>query len=195
MLVALTVLNAVLIAYLFLLTMRIVLGWFAPQALGRAWDLLRALTDPYLGLFSRVRFLHGAMFDFSPVAAVLIIVVALDLVNQLLYWGRITLGFFLASVLSAGWMGARFILLLFLIVGVIRAIPYFVRTTSGGGVWRVVDMIVKPVVDFVTRVFRFGARSGFRQHLLFTLGVLFVLWIVGEIIVRSIGELFQKLPI
>lgn len=195
MLVALSVLNAVLIAYLFLLTMRIVLGWFAPRALGRPWDILRAITDPFLGLFSRVRFLHGAMFDFSPVAAVLILVVALDLVNQLLYWGRITLGFFLASVLSAGWMGARFILLLFLILGIIRAIPYFVRTSSGAQVWRVVDMIVKPVVDFVTRLFRFGARSGFRQHLLFTLGVLFVVWVVGEILVRSIGDLFQKLPI
>ena len=107
-----TIINVVLIAYLFILSLRIVLGWFAPQALGRAWDLLAGATDPYLELFARIRFLRGNLFDFSPIAAILALVVALDLVNQLLYYGRITLGFFLASVFSAAWSGARFLLLL-----------------------------------------------------------------------------------
>ena len=124
MLILLTIINVVLIAYLFILSLRIVLGWFAPQALGRAWDLLTRATDPYLAVFSRVRFLRSGLFDFSPIAAILALVVVLDLVNQLLYYGRITLGFFLASVFSAAWSGARFILLLFLIVAVFTAI-YF----------------------------------------------------------------------
>ncbi len=84
MLILLTIINGVLIAYLFILSLRIVLGWFAPQALGRAWDLLAGATDPYLALFGRVRFLRGSLFDFSPIAAVLALVVALDLVNKLL---------------------------------------------------------------------------------------------------------------
>jgi len=61
-LIVLTVVNIILIAYLFLLSLRIVLGWFAPQALGKAWDFLTAATDPYLEVFSRIRFLgncHG----------------------------------------------------------------------------------------------------------------------------------------
>ena len=132
MLIALTILNVVLIAYLFLLSLRIVLGWFAPQALGKAWDLLCSVTDPYLDLFGRIRFLRGGLFDFSPIAAVLALVVALDLVNQLLYYGRITLGFFLASVLSAAWSGARFLLLLFLIIGILRTIPHALSGLLGG---------------------------------------------------------------
>ena len=101
LLIVLTVVNILLIAYLFILSMRIVLGWVAPQALGRAWSILTAATDPYLGLFARIRFLRGNLFDFSPIAAILVLVVALDLVNKILYYGRITLGFFLASVFSA----------------------------------------------------------------------------------------------
>ena len=105
MLIVLSVVNIILIAYLFVLALRIVLGWFAPQALGRAWELLTAATDPYLKVFSRIRFLRGNLFDFSPIAAILTLVVALDLVNQLLYYGRLTLGFFLAAVFSAAeWM-------------------------------------------------------------------------------------------
>jgi YggT family protein len=193
-LIVLTVVNIILIAYLFLLSLRIVLGWFAPQALGKAWDFLTAATDPYLEVFSRIRFLRGSLFDFSPIAAILALVVALDLVNQLLYYGRITVGFFLASVLSAGWSGIRFLLLLFLIVGLLRTIPIAFRNTAGASLWRVVDTIMQPIIAWVMRVFRLGKKSGYTQHLLLTIGLLFVAWLLGELLVRSIVSVFQMLP-
>jgi YggT family protein len=194
-LIVLTILNVVLVAYLFILSLRIVLGWFAPQALGRAWDLLAAATDPYLSLFSRMRFLRSGLFDFSPIASILALVVALELVNQLLYYGRITLGFFLASIFSAAWSGVRFLLLLFLIVGILRTIPLLFRSTAGASLWRVIDMIVKPVVAWVGRVLRIGPRSSPTQHLLLTIGLLFVAWLLGEVAVAQIVTLFQMLPI
>jgi YggT family protein len=194
-LIVLTIVNVVLIAYLFLLSLRIILGWFAPGSLGRVWDLLSAATDPYLNLFARIRFLRGTLFDFSPIAAVLALVVALDLVNQLLYYGRITLGFFLASVLSAAWSGARFLLLLFLIVGVLRTIPLLFRAAAGSNLWKVVDTIIAPIVAWVMRLFRLGQRSTPTQRLLLTLGLLFAAWILGELLVRQLITLFQMLPI
>jgi YggT family protein len=193
-LIVLTVINIILIAYLFLLSLRIVLGWFAPQALGRAWSYLTTVTDPYLQVFARIRFLRGTLFDFSPIAAILALVVALDLVNQLLYYGRITVGFFLASVLSAGWSGIRFLLLLFLIVGILRTIPIAFHGTSGSRLWKAVDTIMQPIINWVTRVFRLGTRSGYTQHLLLTIGLLFVAWLLGELLVRSIVSIFQMLP-
>jgi YggT family protein len=194
-LIVLTIVNVVLIAYLLLLSLRIILGWFAPRSLGRVWDLLVAATDPYLNLFARIRFLRGSLFDFSPIAAILALVVALDLVNQLLSYGRITLGFFLASVLSAAWSGARFLLLLFLIVGVLRTIPLLFRAAAASNLWKVVDMIITPIVAWVMRLFRLGQRSTPTQRLLLTLGLLFVAWILGELLVRQIVTLFQMLPI
>lgn len=195
MLIALSILNGLLIAYLFLLSLRIVLSWFATRGFGRAGELLRAATDPYLGLFARIGFLRRGIFDFSPIAALLVLVVALDLVNGLLFYGRLSLGFFLASVLSSVWSGARFLLLLFLTVGLIRIIPLLFRTTSGAGVWKVVDLIVQPVVAFVMRLLRLGRRAGYTQYLLFTVGMLFVAWLLGEFLVRRIVALFQSLPI
>jgi YggT family protein len=190
----LTVIYVLLIAYLLLISIRVVLGWFAPRALGRAWDLLAGVTDPYLTLFGRIRFLRGNLFDFSPIAAILVLVVALDLVNQLLYYGRITLGFFFASVFSAAWSGARFLLLLFLVVGILRTIPIIFRASAGASIWRVVDTIMQPIVAWVMRLFRLGRRSGYTQHLLLTVGLLFVAWLLGELIVREIVTLFQMLP-
>jgi len=182
----LQVVYAIIIVYVLVLSVRIVMGWFAPQALGRAWELLRAVTDPYLDLFRRIRFLRGGMFDFSPIAAVLI--------GQLVNWGRITVGFFLASAFAAAWSGARFLLLLFLIVGLIRMIPLLFRSSAGAGIWRVVDLIIQPVVAWVMRVFNLGRRMGYTQHLLLTVGLLFVAWLLGEFVVRQIVYGLSLLP-
>jgi YggT family protein len=172
------------------------LGWFAPQALGKAWVFLTRATDPYLEVFSRIRFLRGTTFDFSPIGAILALVVALDLVNQLINYGRVTLGFLLASVISAAWLGASFLLLFFLIVGLLRTIPIAFHSTSGASLWRVVDTIIKPVVAWVARVFRLGRRSGYTQHLLLTIGLLFVAWLLlGQLLVPYIVSLFQMLPL
>ncbi|MGA2612350.1 MAG: YggT family protein [Spirochaetia bacterium] len=190
----LQIVYAVIIVYVLVLSVRIVLGWFAPQALGRAWEILRAITDPYLDLFRRIRFLRGGMFDFSPIAAVLVLVLAADLIGQLVNWGRITVGFFLASAFAAAWSGARFLLLLFLIVGLLRTIPLAFRSSAGAGIWRVVDLIIQPVVAWVTRVLRLGSRAGYVQQLLVTVGLLFVAWLLGEFLVRQIVYGLSLLP-
>jgi YggT family protein len=190
----LTIIYVLLIAYLLLISIRVVLGWFAPRALGKAWDLLTGVTDPYLTLFGRIGFLKGNLFDFSPIAAILVLVVALDLVSQLQSYGRITLGFFLASVFSAAWSGARFLLLLFLVVGVLRTIPIIFRASGGHAIWRVVDTIMQPIVAWVMRLFRLGRKSGYTQHLLLTVGLLFVAWLLGELIVAQIVNLFGRIP-
>jgi YggT family protein len=194
-LTVLIIIQVILIAYLFILALRIVLGWFAPQALGRAWDLLSRATDPYLAIFSRMKFLRRGLFDFSPIAAVLVIVVALDLVYQLLYYGRVSLGFFLASLFSAAWSGARFLLLLFLIVGLIRLVAIFPRAVSSSGIWRVLDMIIQPVVAWVMRLFRLKNRVGYMQNLVFTVGLLLVVWLFLELwLVPQVVGLFQMIP-
>jgi YggT family protein len=206
---ALKVLSAILLLYLFLLSIRIVLGWFSHQhggpgargmgsgfsSLGMPWELLCRATDPYLGAFYRLRFLRRGIFDFTPIAAILVLVVALDLVNALLSYGRIGVGFFMASVVWAAWSGVRFLLLLFLLVGVLRTIPIMTRTTSGAMVWKVVDLIIQPLVSFVMRVFHTGRRSGYTQYLLLTVALLFVAWLLGELVVGQIIGFLEGLRV
>ncbi|MGO9410647.1 MAG: YggT family protein [Spirochaetia bacterium] len=190
----LQIVYAIIIVYVLVLSLRIILGWFVPQTLGRAWEILAKITDPYLDIFRRIRFLRGGVFDFSPIAAVLVLVLAADLIGQLVNWGRITVGFFLASAFAAAWSGARFLLILFLIVAVLRVIPLFFRGTAGAGIWRVVDLLIQPVVAWVMRVFRLGGKTGYTQYLILTIGLLFVSWLVGEFLVRQIVYGLSLLP-
>jgi len=207
-LTVLLILFYLLLVYVFLISIRLVLGWFAPRALGRAWDFITAATDPYLNFFRRIRFLSGGFpapdrprVDFSPLAALLVLVVAITLLNRLLSYGRITLGFFLASVLSAAWWGVACLLIFLLIAGVLRTIPLGFRGVSGSPLWRVADMIIQPAVNWVMRVFRLGARTGYTQHLLLTVGLLLVTLIFGHYIVWGfygfvgIERLLESIPI
>jgi YggT family protein len=193
--ILLTVISAVLFIYLFLLSFRFVLSWFTPSIFGKPWDLLRAATDPYLSLFYRIRFLRRGNFDFTPIPAIVVLVVACNLVNTLAVSGRITLGFFLAAIVSVAWSGVRVLILFFLVVGVLRVVPILFHAVADSAIWKVVDMIIYPVVSWVARLFRLGPRSGYTQHLLLTLGLLFVLWLLGELIFGQLASFFQSLPV
>jgi YggT family protein len=187
--------NIVLILYLFLLSARIVLSWFSGTWLGRPWDLLRHATDPYLGLFYRLRFLRRGTVDFTPVVAVLSLVVALNLVNELIRGGRLSVGLVLSSVLLAAWSGASFLLLLFLAIGVLRAIPLVTRALPGATLWKTLDLLVQPLVSWVSRLFRLEGRTSYAQRLLLTLGLLLVAWLLGRIVVVRLAALLARLPI
>ena len=190
------IIDGVFLAYIFLLSMRLVLGWFSPRDFGRPWEWLRKVTDPYLGLFYRMRFLRKGIFDFTPIAAVLVLVLALNLTHEMLAYGRLSLGFFLASLVSAVWSGLRFLILFFLVVGVLRTIPILFRGIGGEVIWKVADLIVQPVVAFVMRVFHFHRRLGYTQYLLFTIGLLLAAWLLGEVAVWRIAvPAFHALPI
>lgn len=193
MILLLKILNALLLGYLLLLSLKIILTWFQGVYLGKAFNLLSDITDPYLSVFYRLKFLRKGIFDFTPIAAILVLVVVLDLINGLLFYGRITLGFFLSALLSALWSGIAFILLLFLIVGIIRVFIMALRRNANNALLKVVDIIIQPAVSLVTRTIKLGKRAGYTQYLLLTVGFLFVTWLLGGIVIRRLVFLLQVL--
>jgi YggT family protein len=186
--------NIVLILYLFLLSARLLLSWFSGTSMGRPWDLLRRATDPYLGLFYRFSFLRRGLLDFTPIVAMLVLVVLLDLVNELIRGGRITVGLVTSSVLLAAWSGASFLLLLFIVVGVLRCIPLVFRALPGATLWKTLDLLVQPLVSAVSRLLRLERRASYVQRLLLTLGLLLVAWILGRIAVQGLARVLARLP-
>jgi len=97
-------------------------------------------------------------------------------------------------VFAAAWSGVSFLLILFLIVGLVRTIPIIFRGAAGSPVWRVADLLIQPVVAWVMRVFRLGPRTGYTQHLLLTIGILLVAWLLGRFIVDQIVYGLSLLP-
>ena len=148
--------NGVLVVYLLLIGLRVMLSWFQRSASGRLWELLVGLTEPYLSVFRRLRFLRlrvgAGTLDLSPIAAILVLVVALDLVGTLQRFGRLTLGIFLAALAGALWSGLSFLLVLLLIMVILLALTF--RRRSASPLIPALAALVQPIVDFVAA--RFG---------------------------------------
>jgi YggT family protein len=188
-------LSAVIVVYIVILSLRILLSWFQGSVGGKPRDVLIRITDPYLALFSRLRFLRQGMFDFTPIAAILVLVVALDLINKIQRFGRITLGIFLGSLTGAVWSGFAFLLVLFLILALARVILMIVRPGRETHLSTALSMMVEPVVAIVRRILPTRRSISELNYLLLTIGMLFVLRLLGGYLIRILVGFFHTLPI
>ena len=186
--------NILVIAYIFLLIARNLLSLFPGASLGRAWTLLCRVTDPYLGLFYRLRFLRRGRLDLTPMAAALVLVVLVTFVNELFSRSGHLVGRILSAVLTAGWIGFFISMLIFLVLGVLRTMPRVFRALPSATLWENIDHVVQPIVAWVTRLFRLHGRATYAQRLLLTLGFLLVALFFGQLVVMRLARLLESLP-
>lgn len=178
-----------------ILSIRIILTWFKGSFQGKAGKLLKQATDPYLEIFSRITFLKQGMFDFTPLAGILVLVVALDLVNVLLVYERITIGLLFASIISALWGGLSFILLLFLVLGVVQIVSVLFSRNSESPLLRMIKLMFQPIIDLVARFLRPRRELSYNQYLYISLGLIFFIRLLGGIVLRRLIELLYTLPV
>jgi YggT family protein len=188
-------LTGVIYFYIFLLSLRIILAWVRGSVYGRPWELLVRVTDPYLSLFSRIRFLRQGMFDFTPIAAILTLVVALDVIHSIQRFGKITLGIFLGAVTSALWSAAAFLLVLFLILAVLRAILLAVSSVRDSRFTVAIGFMVEPAVSLVRRTLPVRGPLSDRQYLYLTIAFLLILRLLGGLLFGLLVRFFYSLPI
>jgi len=176
-----------------LLVLRILLSWIRGAAFGKPWELLVRVTDPYMSLFSRIRFLRQGMFDFTPIAAILTLVVGLNVIQSIQRFGTITVGRFLGIVTGAVWSGLAFLLVLFLILAIVRAIALAVRPGQETQITSAVGTMVEPVVSLVRRIFARPMTDP--QYLYLTIAFLFVVRLLGGYLIGLLIRFFYTLPI
>ncbi len=192
MAIALQIVGALLFFYSLLIALRIILTWFQGPGYGRAWDLLAAATDPYLKIFRRVRVLRQGMFDFSPLAAVLVLVVLQNVVASLAIYGRLRLGDVLAVIVQALWGSGAWIMAFFLVLVVVRVISLYVARNAVAPIWHTLDLMVQPLAGWVNRLF--GGRFEYLPSLLVTAGLLVAGWLAGGAIAGVLSRALHRLP-
>jgi YggT family protein len=140
-------LSGLLVVYIILISMRFLLSWFPASASGPGWRALLRFTDPYLRLFQGISFLRRGLFDFTAVAAVLVLIVALDLSRALAAGGRFTLGLLLGTLAGALWSGLSFLLILFIAAAALRLIFRLFTRRYENPVGELLEALVRPAVS------------------------------------------------
>ena len=188
----LQVVGTLLFVYSLLLSLRIILTWFGGSAYGRAWGLLCRVTDPYLALFRGIAFLRQGMFDFTPLAAILVLVVLQNVVATVAVYGVLRFGIVTGIMLQAVWGSAVWILWFFLILAVVRFVGLYVGRNPGHSFWQTIDLMIRPVAVRVSRLF--GGRLDYSYSLVVTVGLLLVVWLAGGAVVNLAVRGLTLLP-
>ena len=191
----LQVISAVLMIYTLLLSLRIILTWFKGPDFGRPWEYLCRITDPYLSLFRRIRFLRMGMFDFSPLAGILVLVILRNIVREIIYLRianlTITLSNVLAIILQSVWRSGAWIVGFFIILCAIRTAGLIFSKNQTASIWHTLDIMVQGLTSKVSKVLHRDVE--YIQALLITLVSLLMFMIVGSLVVRQLVDLLLRL--
>ncbi|MBN1835110.1 MAG: YggT family protein [Spirochaetales bacterium] len=198
--VVLRVLNTIALCYLLLISLRIILSWMHRPAAGRARELLVRVTEPYLAFFRRVRFLRprsaAGILDLSPVAAILVLVMAIDLLGALVRFGQLRVGNFLSALVGALWSGVSFLALLLLVILIVLMLT--LRRSAAKPLIQTLSALAQPVVEAlglrIAALFSPRRRLGAMQVLLITAAALILLLIGGRALVALLQPVLQSLP-
>jgi YggT family protein len=189
-------LGAITSLYMILIFIRILLTWFSGPAgrYGRASGLLSGITDPYLNWFRRFRFLRVANLDLSPIAALAILSVANNIFLTVAHFGTITLGSILSMLCAILWSAVSFILSFFIIIVALRLIAYLAGWDVYHGFWRIIDQVSQPILYRINRLL-FGRRLvRYMTGILSSLGLLLVLRVGLDLLVRLVQGILIRLP-
>lgn len=139
--------------YSFLIWIRIILSWIRPYPRAGSFTYFIAkAVDPYLQLFRSEKARIG-MLDFSPIIAIGILSVVQSLLSVFGYYGYLTFGMILSSIILAFWTYGLSVFLFFSIILLIfRAIA---SLTHNPAMYSTMNMmrLSDPISDLVRRCF------------------------------------------
>jgi len=188
------ILAALLSVYMLILFIRILLSWFQPKSLGKVYDIVYKITEPYLAMFRRFRFLHTGKFDFSPIVAIISLVIIENIFMTLATYGRITFGIILAMLVKAAWSAASFIGFFYIAIMVIRFFSLIIGRNQNSPGWQSLDTIIQPLVFRFTRLVHPRNPLKYSTILAIMAAVLIVAYFILRILFRMLIGAFASIP-
>ena len=195
MLLIIRLATGLLSAYMLLIFIRVLLTWFGKGSFSRTSEILGTVTDPYLNYFKRFKFLRFGMIDFSPIAAIIILVVVLNILNTLLVFGKVTLGIVLAILLQASWSAVSFLLTFFIILIAIRLVMDLINPETYSPVKTTLEAIINPVVLYTKNLLVRKRFISYRLQMAMTGGILLGLTLGGNALIQTLSVVLQRLPV
>jgi len=190
---SLSILSAVLLVYMLLLSLRIILMWFRGTSYGKSWYYLTRVTDPYLRLFRGIRFLHIGGWDLTPIAGFIVIIIAQNVIISLLRFRSITLGIILAIALRAVWQSFIGILFILAVLCVIRIIGLYVSKSQAHPSWHFLDTVVQPIAQWISMMLK--RQLGYAPALSIAVVSIIGIWLIGGLLINLIVLLLFALPV
>lgn len=189
------VLSALIMAYFFLIMLRIILSWFAGNlpAMANIRSFINRLTDPYMNYFRNVKWLRFGMLDFSPVLGIAVLSFLLFLTQRLSVGSFPGMGELLVWLIGLVWNFIAFLAMIFAIVMIIRLVTLYTHKNSPPEWVYRLDTFLFPRVSRILGVFTKRSISYSLALGLCILGILSARFLISWLLSRYLFPLLIQL--
>lgn len=187
-------LAATISIYSLLCVIRIFLTWIPGLSYSPFGRFLSAICDPFLNLFSRIRWLHFGAIDFSPLLAIAVLSTTGSIFLSLGHGGHFTLESFLPLIIRSMWTIISDIIFFLIIVVAIRLIVAWIGGDKNSSLWYQIDSSLSPFVYSITKLFSGGRPVAYKNALVFALALLIILRFGGGKAVSWLIDMCHRIP-
>ncbi len=181
--------------YMLLCFVRIVLSWIDGPRIGKPYEVLVSVVDPYLDWFRRFPILKTGSVDFSPVVALASLALANNVFGTIAYYGRITVGILLSMIIGAAWSAVGFVLSFLIVAIAVRFVAYLLHRNSFSPLWRTIDNLTQPVLYRINRLAYGDRLVSYQQGMATSLAILIAARLAGGALIGLLTTLLRRLPI
>lgn len=187
-------LGAVVSVYTLLCFIRILLTWIPNMSYNKFTIFLGRICDPYLNLFRGIKWLVWGSFDFSPAVALCLLGAASTIIGNFANAGKVSVGVFLAMIVSLAWSIVSSLLVFLIIVLVVRLIMMLVNKGPEGAFVQAFDRAISSVVFRISSTF-YGRKSiTYKKAIIVSAITVFAIQIAGGIVITVLTNLIGSLP-
>ena len=185
--------SGIITIYMFIIVIRIVLTWFQPGYSSNPNSIITKLTDPYLNFFRRMGFVIGHL-DFSPILAIVTLVILSTIFMQIGIYGKITAGIILSIILTSVWSALASLLTFFILIIVIRLFMLFFKSNTFSPLTSSLDSLLVPLSSYVAAIFIKESASSYQTNLIILVVLALVIRLFVPFIVAFLSGIFISLP-
>ncbi len=187
--------------YAFICFIRLILSWFPSVNNTQGMRIISGITDPYLNLFRRLRFLQFHGIDFSATLALCVLFALATVLSSLASGQALTVGYFLTIIVSLVWSfisaTIKFIIALLIIRLVVFVIMRLASRNKGyrsySPVWDQIDRFITPFIYKISSIFIKRVIS-FTTALAVACAVLIIGVIIADRLIALLCFVLSNLP-
>lgn len=187
-------LTATVSIYSLLCIIRIFLTWIPGLSYSPFGRFLSNICDPFLNLFSGIRWLRFGAIDFSPIFALAVLSMATFIFENLSRGIQISFRLILILVIQTAWSIVAAIMLFLIIIVAIRMVVAWLGGDRNSSLWYQIDSSLSPFVYSITKLFSGGRPVAYKAALVFALIMLIIVRFGGGIVVSGILNLCRHIP-
>ena len=171
--------------YSFIILFRIIITWFSGSEIHTgAFSFLIKITDPYLNIFRRIRFLRRGSIDFSIIFAILVLNIVGFILGYLSIAQTITIWTIIGAIALSIYRTFFFLLLFFGVLVIIMIVIITIVKKTHSQIYFTLSSILEPITAFIRKCIPGGRKLEFVPVLIVTFIFISILCLFGLFIIE-----------